>query len=386
MLLTLVITTTVGPSAMQMFLPALAEVRTDFQVSASAAQLTVSLALLTFGIAMLIWGPVSDRFGRRGPMLIGMALYLAGCGLCLIAPNLTVLVIGRMISAAGGAAGLVLTRAVVRDVVPTDRVASAISKLTIGQIVPPMLAPALGGLLVHAFGWRSVFMVLVAMGALAFLMLLRLPETHHTRGAGAGGGLLGLASGSARLLRLRDFNAFALFAALSLGGYFAFIAEAPLLAVSSLGMTPATYGMAFVSVAVSFLGGNMLSATISTRLGPQRMVLTGAAFSLAGTTAGLAWALTMPASPWSLFIPTMAMAFGNGLSLNNAQAGAMAINPRAAGAAAGLVGFLQMLGAAIITQGIGVLHNGTTLPIFAVMAGSGAAGLSVFVLLRRKAA
>lgn len=375
----LVLVTTVGPFAMQIFLPALAQVRADFAVSAAGAQLTVSLALLTFGLAMLVWGPVSDRLGRRGPMIAGMSLFLVGGVVCLLATNLPLLVAGRMLSAAGGAAGMVLTRAMVRDITPPERVAAAISQLTVGQIVPPMMAPALGGLLVEAFGWRSVFLALTAMGVLALVLLLRLPETHRERTSGAGlGGLLG---GFAQLLRRTEFNAFAVFAALSMGGYFAFIAEAPLLAVGALGLSPAVYGLAFITVSGSFLVGNALSAAVSTRLGPRRMVGLGALVALAGTAGGLAWALLAPLSAWSLFLPTMVLALGNGLSLNNAQAGAMAVVPRAAGAAAGLVGFLQMAAGALITQGVGALHDGTALPVYAVMAGSGALGLAAFALL-----
>jgi DHA1 family bicyclomycin/chloramphenicol resistance-like MFS transporter len=377
----LVLVTASGPVSMQMFLPALPAMRMDLAVSAATAQLTISLALLTFGVAMLLWGPLSDRFGRRPPLIAGVMLFMVGNTICAIAPTIEVLIAGRIINALGGAAGMVLTRAMVRDREDPIHVAAAMSLLTVGQVVPPMLSPAVGGLLTEAFGWRMNFIVLVCIGAVAALLVLRLPETHHGRGA-ASGGIASLLGGFGRLVRMRRFNGFAFFGAAAAAAYFAFLAGAPLIAVGTLGMSPSTYGVAFIVISLSFMGGNMISARMSPRLGVERMVLWGGVLSLSGAAVGLALAVGGVWTPVALFAPAMAVAFGNGLSLNNAQAGAMAVDGRFVGAAAGLSGFLQMAVGALAAQVVGLTYDGTPVPMAMAMTLASAIALSVYGLVR----
>jgi DHA1 family bicyclomycin/chloramphenicol resistance-like MFS transporter len=377
----LVLVTASGPVSMQMFLPALPAMRMDLAVSAATAQLTISLALLTFGVAMLLWGPLSDRFGRRPPLIAGVLLFMAGNIICAMAPTIEVLIAGRIVNALGGAAGMVLTRAMVRDREDPVHVAAAMSLLTVGQVVPPMLSPAVGGLLTEAFGWRMNFIVLVCIGTVAALLVLRLPETHHGRGGG-GGGIANLLGGFARLIRIRRFNGFALFGAAAAAAYFAFLAGAPLIAVGTLGMSPSTYGVAFIVISLSFMGGNMISARVSPRLGVERMVLSGGVLSLCGAAVGLALAVGGVWTPVALFAPAMAVAFGNGLSLNNAQAGAMAVDGRFVGAAAGLSGFLQMAVGALAAQVVGLTYDGTPVPMAMAMTQAGVVALSVYGLVR----
>jgi len=380
MLAPLVLVTASGPVSMQMFLPALNTMRLDLGVSAATAQLTISLALLTFGVSMLLWGPMSDRFGRRPPLIAGVLLFMAGNVICAFAPTIEILIAGRIVNAIGGAAGMVLTRAMVRDVEEPSRVAAAMSLLTVGQIVPPMLAPAVGGLLTEAFGWRMNFMVLVGVGAVAALLVLRLPETHHGRGGSAR--FTSLVGGFARLLRMRRFNGFAFFGAAAAAAYFAFLAGAPLIAVGALGMSPSTYGVAFIVISLSFMAGNMIAARVSPRLGVDRMVVAGGVVSLSGALIGLGLALGGVWTPVALFAPAMLVAFGNGLSLNNAQAGAMAVDGRLVGAAAGLSGFLQMAVGALVAQVVGLAYDGTPVPLTIGMALAGVVALVVYGMAR----
>ncbi|MGC2855092.1 multidrug effflux MFS transporter [Novispirillum sp. DQ9] len=380
MLAPLVLITASGPVSMQMFLPALADLRQDLGVSAFLAQMTISVALLTFGIAMLLWGPASDRFGRRAPLIAGVVLFIAGNVVCAIAPTIEVLIAGRVLNALGGAAGMVLTRAMVRDVADPSRVASAMSLLTVGQIVPPMLAPAVGGLLTEAYGWRMNFVVLVAVGAVAGLLALRLPETHHGRGAATA--LSGMIGGFGRLLRVPRFRGLAFFGAAAIAAYFAFLSGAPLVAVGALGMSPSAYGIAFISISLSFMAGNMVSARLSPRLGIDRMVLLGGICALSGAAVALGLALAHVWVPLALFAPTMLVAFGNGLSLNNAQAGAMAVDDRLVGAAAGLTGFLQMATGAAVAQVVGLTYDGSPVPMAVVMTLAGLLALGFYGLGR----
>lgn len=372
----LVLVTAAGPVSMQMFLPALPALRADLGADPAVAQLTVSLALFIFGAAMLAWGPLSDRFGRRPPLIAGVLVYTVGNMVCATAPTIEVLIAGRALNALGGAAGMVLTRAMVRDVEAPERVASTISLLTVGQIVPPMLAPAVGGLVTDAFGWRMNFVVLLLVNVVSTLFVLRLPETHTGRGAVTG--LAALGGSFLRLLRIRRFNGFAGFGAATISTYFAFIAGAPLVAVGTLGLSPSEYGVLFIVISLSFMGGNLVSARLSTALGVDRMVVGGGLVTLLGAAAGLALAATGVWTVPALFGPAMVIAFGNGLSLNNAQAGAMAVDARFAGAAVGLTGFLQMTAGAAMTQVVGLTDDGSPLPMTAAMTGAGVLALLLY--------
>lgn len=381
MLAPLVLVTASGPVSMQMVLPALADIGRDLSISAATVQLIVSVPLVVFGMAMLLWGPLSDRFGRRPPLILGVLLFMAGNVICAMATNIEVLVAGRIVNAIGGAAGMVLTRAMVRDREAPAHVAAAMSLLTVGQVVPPMMAPAIGGLLTEAFGWRMNFMVLVGLGAVAGLLVLRLPETMARRTTASGLGTI--VSGFAQLLKLRRFNGFAFFGAAAAAAYFSFLAGAPLVAVGNLGMSPSAYGVAFVVISLSFMVGNMISARISPRLGVERMVVAGGLCALVGAAIALGLALGGVWTPVALFAPTMLVAFGNGLSLNNAQAGAMSVDDRFVGAAAGLSGFLQMGVGGLVAQMVGLAYDGTPVPLAAAMTVAGMVALLVYALLVR---
>lgn len=381
----LVVITASGPVSMQMILPALPAIGSDFSVGPATTHMLVSLALIAFGSAMLLWGPLSDRFGRRLPLLAGTVLFAAGALLCLFAPTIELLIAGRVIGAMGASAGMVLTRTMVRDVYPPHEVASAMSQLTVGQIVPPMLAPAVGGMLTDWLGWHWNFTVLVGLGGIAFVLALRLPETHHGRGKGAA--TIGLLASFVHLLKMGRFNGYAFFGAAAMAAYFAFLAGAPEVAMEQMQMTPTSYGMAYIALSLAFMVGNMTAARVSPRLGIDRMILLGGGSALVSTVGGVVIALLWSAStgsPWLLFVVGSVMAFGNGLSLSNAQAGAMAVDPRMAGAAAGIAGFLQMLCGALATQSLGVIHNGTIYPLFLMMAGSCVLAMVIIVGCTRR--
>jgi DHA1 family bicyclomycin/chloramphenicol resistance-like MFS transporter len=187
------------------------------------------------------------------------------------------------------------------------------------------------------------------------------------------------------LFRMPLFRAYVLFGGLTMSGYFAFLAGAPDVAINIMGMTPASYGMAYVALSISFMAGNMVSARLSARWGINRMIVSGSAISTLGAVGGVIALLLIAAalSPWTLFIAGSLLAFGNGISLNNSQAGAMAVSPEHAGAAAGLAGFMQMAFGALTTQGLGLVQNGTVWPLFITMAVAASAGLIIFTLRRQ---
>ena len=181
--LVLVLATALGPFAMQVFLPALPAIQADFGVRAATAQLAFSLSALAIAVATLFYGPLSDRFGRRPALIGGLLVYLAGSLLCAVAPTIALLIVGRIVQAAGGCAGIVLSRAIVRDLYSRDQSAAMLAYITMAMVAAPMMAPVLGGLLTDLAGWRSVFLAGVGVGVLILVAVrMALAETAPSLG------------------------------------------------------------------------------------------------------------------------------------------------------------------------------------------------------------
>lgn len=372
LLAVLVAVSAIGPAATQIFLPALPAIQSGFGVSTGAAQLALSLALLATAVTTLAWGPCSDRAGRRPVMIAGLLLYLAGSLVCAVAPSVGVLVAGRIVQAGGGACGAVLARAIVQDAWGPERAARVLSLVAMAMVVPPMVAPLAGGLLTDSLGWRSTFVAAAAPGlAVLVLVLGRLPETREGRRVGLDvGGMLG---SFGRLLASPLFCAYAFQSAFSMGIFFAFIAGAPYMVVQVLGRPATDYGLWFMAFAAGYVVGSLGAVRLSERAGVDRMVLGGSLLSLAAA-GGLATLTALGVwEPWAIFLPSALIAAFNGLSLPNAQAGAINVDPPVAGAASSLIGFLQMALGAVVAQAVGLAQDGTPYAMVAVMVALAAA-------------
>jgi len=381
-LFALVAVTALGPLAMQIFPPALPVIQQDLGSSVSVTQLALSASMVAIAVATLIYGPLSDRFGRRPVLLVGLAIYLVGSLLCTLAPNVETLIFGRIVQAAGGTAGIVLARAIVRDVYAHEKVASVLAYLTMAMVVAPMLAPAIGGALTDLLGWRSIFAFagLVGLPVLA-LVLLRLTETgtrppHHR-------GFIGMIEGIGLLLASAAFRGYALAGAFGLAAFFSFIAGAPFIMVTLMGRPVTEYGLYFVLVSLCYIAGNFATARYGSRVGIDRMILTGCVVSLIAVAVEAALAVARVWTPLALFGPMTAIAFGNGLTMANLQAGALGVYPRSAGTASGLSGFLQMAIAAGFAQAVGSLQGDTPLPTIGFMALGLSLALACFLAARR---
>ncbi|WP_051328592.1 multidrug effflux MFS transporter [Geminicoccus roseus] len=365
-LLLLVLLTGLGPAALQIFLPALPVIRTDLATSSAAVQLTLSLSTLSIAVSMLLFGPISDRIGRRPAVLGGLAVFLLGSAGCVLADSVTILVIARVVQAAGGAAGMVIARAMIRDRHAPEDAASMLAIVTTAMVVAPMIAPVVGGGLTDMFGWRSTF----AASGIAGLLILAaafagLPETHPpSTGARHGPGLM---AGSARLLVNREFIAYALQSAFSMALYYALLGGGAYVVMEVLGGTATHYALWFLPVAFMFMIGNLVASRISRRFGIDRMVLWGCIGNVAGTGLSLFLIGFVALAPWAIFLPAALVAFFQGLSVPNAQAGALSVDAKLAGTASGLSGFLQMAFAACAAQFVGFFQNGTPWPMVLTM-------------------
>jgi DHA1 family bicyclomycin/chloramphenicol resistance-like MFS transporter len=282
----------------------------------------------------------------------------------------------------GGAAGMVLARAIVRDLYDRERSASVIAYLTMAMVVAPMLAPTIGAVLLDVASWRAIFVLATGIGvALSWPIIAMLAETRSPEARRIGSTF----AGASTLLRSGQFWSYVLQSTFGISVFFAFISGAPYFMINVLGRPATEYGLWFILVSAAFMTGNLVSGRFSARIGLDRMVLAGAVLALTG--AGLALALLLGGAwtPLTLFGPMMAAGLGNGFSVPNAQAGAISVQPLLAGTASGIAGFSQMFVAALVSQAVGMLQNGTPYPMAGFMAGCAVLSLAGFLLPRRLA-
>ncbi len=345
MLLTLIVASALSPLAINIFLPSMTSIAGDLDAGTAAVGLGLSLYLGAMAILQLVAGPLSDRYGRRPVMLWGIALFLVGTLICLLARSVELFLVGRVVQSAS-AAGIVLSRAIVRDLYDRDRSAAMLGYVTMGLAVAPMIGPAIGGVIDTAFGWRWVFILLGGVGVVTFLLLLfDLSETNRTRG----GSMAAQFAAYRALLARGPFWGYAGASAFTSAVFFAFLGSAPFIAVQVLDMTPAAYGLWFMLCSVGYITGNFSTARLSERLGLRRLILAGTLVSLGASLATLAFFALGQVNALTLFAPMMMVGFGNGLTIPSATAGAVSVRPDAAGAAAGLSGALQIGTGALVS-------------------------------------
>lgn len=341
LLAVLIAISAIGPASTQMFLPALPVIQTGFAIAPGTAQLSLSLAILSMAVFTLTYGPWSDHSGRQPVVIWSAVIFVVGSVISGLAPNIWVLIVGRIAQAAGGAGGLVLARAIVRDIYGAEKAASAISLVTMAMVVAPLMAPAIGGVITDYYGWRWTFAFIGGCGLLVLYLVLKyLDESHHQ--VNKPSDLGDMLRSFVDLLRSPLFCVYAFQGAFSMGIFFAFISSAPYVMVNLVGIPATEYGLWFIIIAVGYMVGNLISARISERVGINRMVTIGALMSLLAAVAMALFVFNGVWAPWAIFCTGAFSSLANGLSLPSAPAGAINVNPMAAGAASGLTGFMQM--------------------------------------------
>ena len=349
----LALVSAIGSGALHMITPSLPTLARAFDSVPATVQLVLTLYLVGIAVGQLAIGPISDRYGRRPVMTAGLALFLAGTGIAGLAPTMPVLILGRVLQALGGCAGMVLGRAIIRDVYERERAASGIATVSLAMSVATSIAPAIGAFLAEWAGWRSDFIFLFGFGvAILLLVQRRLPETNLRPIALD---LVGTLIGSMLLLRSSVFVAFALATACASASWFTFTAIAPYLLSDVLAQPPSTYGVMILLPMAGYMLGAAMTARLATRLGSLRLFMLGLLTSLAAGAMLAVWTLGFGLSAWSMMVPMALSSVGNGLSQPPGIAAGLSLYPRLAGAASGLIGFLQMAVAAFGTFLIGHL-------------------------------
>jgi len=374
--------TATPPLAMDMYLPSLPEVTTSLHAPAATVQLTLTACLAGMALGQLVVGPMSDRWGRRRPLLIGLVVYVLATALCALAPTVGTLVAFRLTQGLAGAAGIVIARAVVRDLYDGVAMARFFSTLMLIGGVAPVVAPLIGGQILRVTDWRGVFVVLTVIGALlAALVWARLPETLPVEVRHVGG--VGEALRSMRtLLADLPFAGYMLTGGFAFAALFAYISASPFVVQEIYGASPQTFSLLFGVnsvglVAVGQINGKLLVGRVSLEsvLGAGLAIVTAAAAALLLMSLGVFGEVGLAPVAAALFVLMSAM----GLTLPNAQSLALLRTKHAAGSASALLGTSSFLIGAIASPLVGIAGEGTAVPMAVVQLSAALVALTCFM-------
>lgn len=374
--------TAIGPLSTDMYLPSLPEIARLLQTSPTRVQLTLSSYLIGFALGQTIYGPLSDRLGRKPVLLAAIALFVLASLVCALATSIEMLIASRFAQALGGAGAAVVVRAIVRDLYSGARAARELSVMGAITALAPITAPLIGGLLQTFTGWRFVFVTLLAFAALQFVLMWRLlPETLPSRPAEPFG--LGVMLRSYRAFMAEpSFLAHLGLAALSYAGLFAWLSGASFVLQDLYGLSALDFALAFTIGSAGYLVGTSFAARFVVRLGIDRTIGIGTgALCLGGLALVLALALGLRSS-LALVLPVAVYLAGLGLVLPQSMAGALQPFPERAGTASSLMGLVQQSMAAALGALVGVLLGDSAWPVAIAIAVCGTAALLVWLATR----
>lgn len=383
-ILVLALLSAVAPLATDMYLPGFPEIAADLGAGAAAIQMTLTSFLLGLAVGQLVIGPLSDRYGRRGPLLIGTAVSIVSGLLCVIAPNIEVLIVLRLLQGLGGAAGVVLARAVIADRTTDATVAARLFQLMmmIGGLAP-ILAPIVGTGIVALAGWRAVMAVIAFLSILSFLGVIRFIEESLPveRRTPAGFGPLLRAMGS--VLGNRSYLGYTLTTSLAFVVMFAYIAASPFVFQTVLGLSSAAYSIAFGINAAGMVTFGAISAKLVGRVSPRALTAISLALVLIAAVSLLGAVLAGAGA--TVLLPLIFIAVASvGPILGNASALAISEVPHSAGTASAVLGALQFALGAIASPLVGLGGDSTALPMALTMVAAAGLAIASFALLTRR--
>ncbi|MFD5600269.1 multidrug effflux MFS transporter [Leucobacter sp. NPDC058333] len=384
LLLVLGLLSAVGPFGVDLYLPSFPAIAAEFETSATGVQLTLTGFLVGIMVGQLTFGPLSDRIGRRVPLIIGASVFVVSSAAAVFAPTLGVLIAARVLQGFAGAAGMVLGRAIISDLSVGTSAARSMSLMMMVSGVAPVVAPLVGGVLAEPLGWRGVLAVLLAIAVVMLVAVIwgvreSLPAGRRAELADA----RQTEGNPARRLLSRQYIGHTLTFAATFTVMMAYISASPFLYQSMLGASELQYAMLFGLNAFALITTGAISARAVTRFGARRL----AAFGLAGVTAG---SLTVfisaifSASPWVLAAAVFVVVASVGFVLGNATALALAAVPRAAGTASALLGALQFGCAAAVSPFVSVGGEYSALPLGIIMTSAATVAIIAFASARAR--
>ncbi len=379
--LLLAMLTALGPLSMDMYLPSLPDIAHDLQAPTARVQLTISSYLIGFAVGQMIYGPLSDRHGRRPVLLVALVLYLASTLGCAASQSIDLLIAARFLQGIGGSGSIVLSRAIVRDLYSGVRAARELSLMSSIAAFAPIVAPMIGGVFQTAFGWRANFFFMTAAAIVTLLVASRLlPETVRRR-SGEPISLYALVRGFGVVLRHRGFVDYLGILTLSYAGLFAWISGASVVLQSVYGFSPVTFGSTFAMGAAGYMAGALIASRLVAHLGLDRTMGLGVTLLAAGGLAMSAAVATGIPGIWLIVAMTVYLA-GLGLVLPQAMAGALTPFPDRAGTAASLMGLVQQTVAAAIAAVIGGYLVRSAWPVTGVVVAMGCLTFLLWALTR----
>lgn len=379
---TLAMLTALGPLATDFYLPSLPEIVTAMGTTVAGAQGTLSAFLFGFAGGQIVWGPLSDRLGRKPVLLAGLSLFLVATIACTFATSIEALTAGRVLQALGASGPIVLGRAMVRDLYDGVRAGRELARMGMIMGLVPAVAPVIGGVLQLQFGWRSTFIASLVFGLLlAALIVAALPETLKVRNPQPLS-LIGIFRGFGVLLQNRRFRVYAGLTALAYAGLFAFISGSSFVLTGVYGLDPLRYGFSFGFAVLGYITGTILAQRLVGRRGMDGVIAIGVCCLSAGGLIMLVCVATRFGGAVGVVLPMALYACGVGLTMPQAQASAMMPFPDRAGAASSLNGLCQMLLAACTGLLVGHSVGASALPLPAIMSVLGVGALVLFAASR----
>lgn len=383
LIVTLGILAAFGPMSIDMYLPSLPTLQSDFAATTSQVQLTLSGFTIGFGVGQLIYGPLSDRLGRKGMLISGIALYVVTSALCAVEQDIDRLIVLRFIQALGGGAGTVMTRAIVRDLYDKDAAARVLSLMVLVTMLAPLVAPFVGGYILKWTGWRAIFWLLTGFGVLCLVLtVFRLPETlppDRRRKSS----LVQMIGGFGIVLRHRQSVGYMICGALSFGGMLAMLSGTPFIFIQLFGVAPEHFAYFFAVSVVAVILGAYVNSRVVMRYGIRRLLAVGTGIAVVGGLGLAVVAMLDIGGLAAIVIAIFVFMFPHNITNANATAAAMEHFPELAGTASALIGSIRFGAGAAIGALVGVLHDGTTRPMALIIAACALGSAAAFWLMTR---